>query len=306
MNAIRISKELKDYFAQNRSNKYVVHSLFKEAINLMDDSGELITLLTENKDLAPMSVVIAGRSSNFRNVLANDEVEITDNGLVFIHSQKQLDFSNAVVTPCVLMLKGTSLNFEEQITKLSILRDVLCERGETSGILPLLDTVERFKGLTFNSSGLSMNTYCEFIQEVFIEIIKSLDRKAFGEVVGWLPKFIGFGPGLTPSTDDFLTGVILTYLASAMMGEDSMETVEEFAQNVYRFSIERTTKVSETMLKQVALGRASENHLKVVQSLFVSNDLNFEFLVKRVLANGATSGADFLLGVYCTMVLSKY
>ncbi len=306
MNAIRISKELKDHFAQNRSNKYVVHSIFKEAINLMDDSRELITLLTENKDLAPMSVVIAGRSSGFRNVLANDEVEITDNGMTFVHSQMQLDFSNASVTPCVLMLKGTSLNLEEQITKLNLLRDVLCERGDTSGLLPLLDTVERYRGLDSNPCGLRMNTYCEFIQEVFIEIIKSLDRKNFNEVVDWLPKFIGFGPGLTPSTDDFLTGVILTYTASAMMGEDSMEATKDFAHNIYRFSIDRTTKVSETMLKQAALGRASENHLKVVQSLFISNNSNFEFLVKRVLANGATSGADFLLGVYCAMVLNKY
>lgn len=306
MNAIRISKELMDHFARSRSNKYVVHSIFKEAINLMDDSGELITLLTENKDLAPMSVVIAGRSSSFKNVLANDEVEVTTGVMTFVHSQIQLDFSNATVTPCVLMLNGKGLDLEEQIAKLSVLRDILCERGETSGILPLLDSVERYKGLGLKTCGLRMNTYCEFIQEVFVEIIKCLDCKDFNGVVDWLPKFIGFGPGLTPSTDDFLTGIISTYIASAMMGEDSIEATEDFAKNVYRFSINRTTKVSETMLKQVALGRASENHLKVVQSLFISNNLNFEFLVKRVLANGATSGADFLLGVYCAMVLSKY
>lgn len=306
MNAIRISKELKDHFAQHRSNKYVVHSIFKEAINLMDDSGELITLLTENKDLAPMSIVIMGRASSFRKILANDVVEVSNNGMTFVHSELQLDFSNAVGIPCNLYLKGESLDLEEQIFKMNMMRSILCDRGEASGILPLLDSVERYKELVMDSCGLRMNTYCEFIQEVFMEIIKNLDRKDFDGVVSWLPKFIGFGPGLTPSTDDFLTGVILTYIASAMMGEDSIEAVEEFAQNVYKFSVERTTKVSETMLKQVALGRASENHLKVVQSLFKDNNLNFDFQVKRVLANGATSGADFLLGVYCAMVLNKF
>jgi hypothetical protein len=306
MNAIRISKELMDHFAQKKLNKYVVHSIFKEAINLMDDSGELITLLTENKDLAPMSIVILGRSSYFRSILANDEVEVVNNEMRFIHSQTELDFSSAVVTPCVLTLKGKALDPENQIIKMNLMRKILCDRGESSGILPLLDTVESYKGLAIDSCDLRMNTYCEFIQEVFAEIIKNLDHKDFDGVVGWLPKFIGFGPGLTPSTDDFLTGVIITLIASAMMDEDSTEAVEKFAQNVYSFSVGRTTKVSETMLKQVALGRASENHLKVVQSLFIGNNLNFEFLIKRVLANGATSGADFLLGVYCTMVLSKY
>ncbi|MBE0449754.1 MAG: DUF2877 domain-containing protein [Clostridia bacterium] len=306
MNAIRISKELMDQFAQKKSNRYVVHSIFKEAINLMDDSGELITLLTENKDLAPMSIVIFGRSAYFRNILANDEVEVTNSGMRFIHSQIELDFSSAVVTPCILMLEGKALDSENQIIKMNQMRNILCDRGESSGILPLLNTVERYKGISIDSSNLRMNTYCEFIQGVFTEIIKNLDQKNFEGVVSWLPKFIGFGPGLTPSTDDFLTGAILTLIASAAMGEDSTEAVEELAQNIYSFSVGRTTKVSETMLKQAALGRASENHLKVVQSLFISNNLNFEFLVKRVLANGATSGADFLLGVYCAMVLSKY
>lgn len=307
MNAILMDHELKKYFDQNKKFNLTVHSVFKEAINLIDEQGELVTVLAHNKDIGPMGLIISSNSKNFSKIIPNEAVEKKASTLYFKSSKVMLNYSNAKVWNREIhpVKKDVPQNNIEQKTQL--LRQLLLERGEENGLLPLISVLDaqfNIQGIE-NRLNLSNNTYCDFIQDVFLEIVRLLSLGKWESVVDLLPKFIGFGPGLTPSTDDFLSGVLLSQRALSLYRGNSMHDIESLSQKVYEFACGRTTKVSESMLKHISHGRASESHMQLVESIYSDGDEAIEPHVLRVIMNGATSGSDFILGVYCSLLISQ-
>jgi hypothetical protein len=109
----------------------------------------------------------------------------------------------------------------------------------------------------------------------------------FGEA---LDATIGLGPGLTPSGDDALVG-LLTLLSHSEHGAPVLHRL--------RSSIEQrlcaTTHYSARLLQLAGLGETHEGILRV---LCAANDPDaLPAAVERLLTFGATSGADTVIGV---------
>lgn len=305
MNAILIDRELKAYLNAYKKLNLTVHSVFKEAINLVDEKGELITLLTANRDIGPMGVLVSQNSRNFTKIVPGERVEKRISTLFFKSSKVTLNYTNAKEWDRCLGNCQCNLSEEVLVPKRSQVRKVLLDRGEATGLLPLICALERYKGVKDKCVAIENNTYSEFIQDVFLELVKLLDQDDFEGVVSILPKFIGFGPGLTPSTDDFLSGVLLTKRAECIFDNRPVDALDMLALKVYENACGRTTKVSESMLKHVAQGRATENQIQLIEAIFSPESNSIEGCTRRVLMNGATSGSDFVLGVYCSLLLHK-
>ena len=308
MNAILMDHELKKYFDQNKKMNLTVHSVFKEAINLIDEKGELITLLTHNKDIGPMGLILSPSSKNFSKIIPNELVEKKASTLYFKSSKVILNFSSAKEWKHEFRIMGSNGSQVCDLgKKTQRLRQILLERGEENGLLPLVTVLDSYFKVNdaIDLPGLVNNTYCDFIQDVFLEIVRLLSQQKLESVVELLPKFIGFGPGLTPSTDDFLSGVLLAQRASYLYREKSTDEIDVFSKNVYDFACGRTTKVSESMLKHISKGRASDSHMQLIESIYSVEDEAIEPYAIRVLMNGATSGSDFILGVYCSLLISQ-
>jgi len=109
----------------------------------------------------------------------------------------------------------------------------------------------------------------------------------------------GLGPGLTPSEDDVLGGfaAIMTLL-SPQLSADSISR-KHIASTIAAVAKPRTTKLSAVLLEFASRGEVSEQFGTLLLSLNLPTQ-EFETVQKatdRVLAFGASSGGDILLGM---------
>lgn len=106
-------------------------------------------------------------------------------------------------------------------------------------------------------------------------------------------KIAGLGPGLTPSGDDFLAGLMLSAHA---FGYPSRELVHRLCTIIFETAAPHTTKLSQAFLKAARDGMAHEYWHILLHSL-VSDDVQAVLsAASRVLAFGETSGLDMLAG----------
>lgn len=99
----------------------------------------------------------------------------------------------------------------------------------------------------------------------------------------------GLGSGLTPAGDDFLAGAMLwAWLAHPIP--------DNFCQSLLDAAAPRTTTLSAAFLRAAAQGECSASWHNLLAALSNGSDVEIIAAVQKVLAHGATSGADGLAG----------
>lgn len=112
------------------------------------------------------------------------------------------------------------------------------------------------------------------------------------EVRGALKTWIGAGPGLTPSGDDFLTGIILINQIRKILGSVFLEVIKEMA------SVEYTTAVSVNQYRCSLQGYFSSSMIAFADAYVDKNSEKLRECVNRLLHYGHTSGRDMVAGMY--------
>ena len=102
---------------------------------------------------------------------------------------------------------------------------------------------------------------------------------------------LGLGPGLTPSGDDFLGGMLI---ALYVCGEKS---VQKQLYTQIESLLDNTGPVSKAHLKAAALGEGSHSLHQVLNMLLNGNDTKLEPAIDAINQIGHTSGWDALAGV---------
>ncbi|MBE3009856.1 DUF2877 domain-containing protein [Microbispora sp. NEAU-D428] len=110
-------------------------------------------------------------------------------------------------------------------------------------------------------------------------------------------RLIGLGPGLTPSGDDMLAGLLvaLRHLGAAAGAPRAVWLADWLAAAVTYDARTRTTPISATLLHCAARGEASPEVTGVLRGVVGHQPL--EPAVHRLLRLGHTSGADLAWGV---------
>ena len=129
-----------------------------------------------------------------------------------------------------------------------------------------------------------------------IEILKNWVRQCFEIQMPIIPdkeaiaSLIGLGPGLTPSGDDFLGGMLI---ALHICGEKSVKN------NLYvqiESLIDSTGPVSSSHLNAAAYGQGSHSLHQLLNMLLEGNEAYLEFGIDSINQIGHTSGWDALAG----------
>ncbi|MEV0583412.1 DUF2877 domain-containing protein [Nonomuraea sp. NPDC050310] len=132
----------------------------------------------------------------------------------------------------------------------------------------------------------------------------TVDRLAQSCRRGWLlgaltsaEQLVGLGPGLTPSGDDVLCGLLVTlrHLGRAARVPRAMWLADWLAPTVTFDARTRTTPLSATLLHCAAAGAASPEVSGVLRGL--TGRAPLEAAVRRLRAVGHTSGADLAQGI---------
>jgi len=117
-------------------------------------------------------------------------------------------------------------------------------------------------------------------------------------------ELIGLGPGLTPSGDDFLGGLLFAAHCLKMVYPREFCWDEEPILDLIDWSRTRTNPISHAILSDLSLGYSPEPLHDIVRSLLNGKDWERAMLsINRLLGIGHTSGWDILAGLLTGMLL---
>ncbi len=302
MKAIRICSELKSYLNRCSNEIATVHSVHKHSINILNKDGNLITVLIDKVDIQPMSVVVDTNGCVFAAIDVGDDVILSVKGISFRRCNVFIDIDKIETFDLSIDINNSEKSIEDIINACALLKDILARQTDDVGLSSLVhrilfDPVIRVD----NPVEPKLNHYCDFIQERLVNLLGFIGAKNFEDALQVIPKFIGFGSGLTPSSDDVLCGMlaVIAYASRIYETQDFWADAMQFSINAYKISLGKTTLVSEQMLMHAKDGKFPKSYHGLLKSLFLKEQMSIDEVAMEVMKRGASSGKDFIFGVYC-------
>ena len=289
-----------------------VHSVFKNACNIECDDL-FISLLSKEKKMSPMSVIV-----DFGEKVDFNDLNITK-GLIFKFSeseiyctQKNIFIStNDTKKWCSRAeLKTSNCLEHELLENIKIMEKVLKSLGKQYGMGPLINMLS-YKLPELELAPIHECVFdksFEFIKDRFMDFIHAVISADMDEIADMAQRVIGFGHGLTPAMDDFISGVMVTYIYMASYYKLNYQEIYEFNNKIISLGLNKTTRVSSEMLKHASVGETNEAVHNLIKTMLNFNGDNeeknhrtiIEALIE-VIGYGETSGTDTALGVYVAL-----
>lgn len=309
MDAKYIAKGTEECFKCGRGR---IHSLYHSAINLL--FGErIITLLSEGRSILPYGIVLKKDSSKAKD-FTDIGVELSENDPVFaddegIHLPNLLiRIAPALPVNLNMIERMGKLEKPEDIkSRLKKFADIIYDIGKKEGLSVLLSK----ESLPFHiQREYSPNVWSEFLAErirIFLSVLESLPPKIKpADLISWGEALAGCGPGLSPASDDFLTGIFAGLYGKALSGELALSMAEEICRYISEGAIPKTTFISAQFLRQSGKEKMfSEDVIALIENIYQGDEKSIAESVRRVAAFGSTSGSDIMTGIYFALSL-KY
>ncbi|MGF1685011.1 DUF2877 domain-containing protein [Photobacterium minamisatsumaniensis] len=258
--------------APSRSGSIRLLGRSSKAINFVTEDQRVLTLHREGCGLGPSGWMVADCDFMALYHLTEQDLPITLSNQKIELGQHCLHMGS---NPIKMMIpKERTLNIDWLETRLASLS------MQETGLYGILSHAIR-----------------QPIGEELNNILYPLKQWLKGDVPNWR-QLIGAGPGLTPSHDDMIVGMLFVAYHDEKLSNIASELLPE-STNLY----ELTTSVSASYLEQARNGFFSEPLLNL--SIFSDNQREFNRAISRLLQHGHYSGADTLLGIYLCLSLLK-
>lgn len=258
-----------------------VHSVFDRAVNLQcAASGDLYTLAAAGMDDAPNTLVIetAGfRSADARIGVGDDAVAAGSN--LVIGGKVAVTLVNATEWRMRTPLRCCS--DEELRQRLALVRAHIAANGVAGGMLADPD------------GSVVARVTSEMLASGADLLVAALAREDLPAALNHTAQLIGLGPGLTPSGDDFLVGV----LGALATGRPLPAALEGFCAAVAELSKAATNAISHAAIRTAAAGELRASVAGLLASLRGDEDADPCSALGPVLGIGSCSGTDIAWGI---------
>jgi hypothetical protein len=279
-----------------------VHSVFKNAINILFEPG-LVSLVPETVQKGPLNVTLrlpAELTSLYSLGLeTGDKVKVQ--GSILEHGcHRLISFESAQIYSPKRKFTKPMLADDEIKANLEVMRKTALRFGNMVGIGELLDPTTMRNG---QAATKKLNIFSSFASARIVRLEKAFrsgKEKALRDAV---VELIGLGPGLTPSSDDMLAGLVLSCLLYAKNRWGAHPADPLIARAVAKEAHGRTTLLGEEYLQQAAVGRGNEAVMRACVALLTGGQESVERETRSVLEIGETSGTDTILGIFLGTML---
>jgi Protein of unknown function (DUF2877) len=273
-----------------------IHGVFDGAVNMLFDGG-LVSLVPEALERGPLNVTLRPRAGLGK--MSSIGVEVGDRARVRLSTLKlggRLDISfrsAGTYAPsrkfALPMLEDRKITANLEVAKATALL-----HGKMAGLGELV-------GLLRPAGGMRMSGRLNIFASAALPRMVRLERAFRSEDESMLKdavrELIGLGPGLTPSSDDMLAGLVLLSVLFAENRGWPRRASRLVARAASGEARGRTTILSEEYLVQASLGRGNERVMKLCAELLTGERRSVERETRRVLSTGETSGTDTVLGM---------
>lgn len=303
LKALCICEYLAKAIASGRNMPGKIHSVFDNACNI-EAGGNFITLLGYAKSMAPMSAVIDNKKAgNFKTLDLSQGLYIEFHGDKIICPGKGLliDLTGAKTWSPEIEQITNYISGIKVLKNLEVMEQGLLKYGNHGGAGKLMRILSN--SILDIDPMLEKNIEADnnigFIENRFLAFIDSFILKDNNNISTNGSKIIGFGPGLTPSMDDFISGLMITSYYMASYYNVNLELIKAFNQEIIKLALEKTTKVSSEMLRHAASGRTTQNVKVLLETILTKeNQVSIIKALRGTIDYGETSGTDTALGIY--------
>jgi hypothetical protein len=278
-----------------------VLAVLSTTLYLLGDDGEILWVALEEKPLHRRCLLASFQPAPLRV----GQVFFTQKGCLRIGQDAAIELDQAIEWEPSAIEPEQAEPLPVVNGCLQRLLAILPEPGEGAGLgraIPLISAIAG--GGSMAASPLDSLNIRAF--SPILEIARAALGQDMAGIVCKGRELAGLGPGLTPSGDDFLGGLLFAAhsLKTAYPGDFSWE--QEFITDLIDWARVQTNPISHTILSDLALGYGPEPLHEVIKYLLTSQDLRFPMsAVTRLLTIGHTSGWDILAGMLTGMLLVK-
>lgn len=293
MYASQISRKFYEWIV-NKDRKAEIHSIFKSTVNILSEDGKFIPIVINDKPMSPFSIKL-GIITDFKemDIQIGEKIILTKDYLK--GEQITIFYADSAIWEDSINLIQNTVTLENIKLKLSIIKDYIKEKGNKDGIFKLMQFIpyDLYEGKEDDLDSSQL-----FIKDRFIKFVKAFTNDDIEEINSLSKKIIGFGPGLTPSMDDFLSGMMISKLYISHCLKFNIERAYKINHQIVNDIENKTTRVSEEMLKQSSIGETNEDIRNLMINVISTNNNGLRDLLDRVIQFGHSSGTDILCGIY--------
>ncbi len=290
--AVDYSRPIQPIFSQEPQIG-IIHSVFNKATNISFDET-LLALLSDELPRMPNSLRL--RSVVIDELLPNlqpgMEVIVGNDTLAIPTCNFSFHLSNSPIWEPRPDVTAHLWNREAVAQHTRLLTQFLAEKQHHCGLAPLV-------GSLFLGHPLQETSFLRMAMPKLRLLAKASWRQNITGIEEAILGLAGLGHGLTPSGDDVLGGFAAVMdLLSPQLSADSISR-KHIASIIAEVAKPRTTKLSSVLLEYASRGEVSEPFGTLLLSLALSAE-NIETVwnvAEEVLAFGASSGGDTLLGI---------
>lgn len=265
-----------------------VHSAFDRALNIALGHGLLLTLAPQGAGNLPGGVLLSEKDWSAliaRSPKPGDRVQLSRLAIQLPAQEMSIDLSAAQLwnpTPslgCLASLKEVRSRLAAAARLFSLGWDV--RRGDTAP-----------QGATEPIGRVGFGTLLDARLSSLMGSLVAAERLGISRAT---EELVGFGPGLTPSGDDSLVGVLLVLRLLAAHSPPARVIADKLGGAIAG-QAHRTTAVGESYLRYAAMGAFAEVPTAFAQGLLSAGG-DWQQAAERLRCLGATSGADLARGV---------
>jgi hypothetical protein len=283
-----------------------VHSVFRRVVNILTDNNQLISVVREDVGRGPINIVIripedvnlplTGVKKNCGVIKIDESIIIGNNALI-------ISTKDAQKWPPQKLFRDSLQSIEKIRENLVVVKETVDSYGSLDGLGQLIDHVNNE----------------HFVNSFAIEKLNQFARGAFPHILGLeraiktgnlegirrnVVELIGLGPGLTPSADDVLCGLMISFvlmaenLSTCTCALIAKDFFSEVVMNIVSCVAGRTTLISEECLRLASVGEANESVINLVKRILMTEMDEVKKATMDVLTIGGSSGTDIVFGIF--------
>lgn len=271
-----------DFIKEFNNSKFTgfVHSTFNRTLNIKCfENGDLYTIACSKLDNGPNTLIIDVDNMKSMKIVVDDRVRV-ENNLLYIANKLTISIDKVNIWESVL----PSYTHNVEILKQNVMKmkEYINVHGVGGGMKKNVITQNAFEAEVSNM--LENRTLL-----LFNELLNHRISSALPHAIS----LVGLGPGLTPSGDDFLTGLFAVF----NMKNSPFYPYRSFCEEVLKKTKTLTNDISYITLKKAAIGKVRESIISLLNSLLVEDDEELILSLNKLLNIGSSSGTDIALGI---------
>ena len=257
-----------------------VHSTFSRTFNIKCfENGDLYTIACNRLDNGPNTLIVDIDNMKPMKIETNDRVFVEEN-LLYIGDQLTISIDRAGKWESVLSTYPCNVDILKR--NLMKMKDFINIHGVGGGMKKNIITLNPFEAEVSN-----------MLENRTLLLLNELLNGRISSALPHAVSLIGLGPGLTPSGDDFLTGLFTIF----NMKNSPFYPYRLFCEDVLKKAKTLTNDISYMTLKKAAFGKVRESIISLLNSLLVEDDEDLILSLNKLLNIGSSSGTDIAYGI---------